>query len=259
MKEAFLSEIIFTRPEYLSGYSAWSGHIPFAFWLIEQFKPRTVVELGTHRGDSYLAFCQAVKKLNLSQKIRCYGVDTWEGDKHAGSYSSEIYQALAAYHDPKYADFSTLIRATFDEALSKFEDKSVDLLHIDGLHTYEAVKHDFETWFSKLSERAIVIFHDTMVHREDFGVHRFWGEISPRYPHFNFLHSHGLGVLAVGNQLAQPLEALFDERHQERLRLIFSTLGEGVISRQRLNRIESSKFWKVAKLGKKFLRIFSRS
>ena len=52
--------IIFASPRRLTPISAWHEHIPFAMFLVEIIKPRTIVELGTHYGDSYCAFCQAV-------------------------------------------------------------------------------------------------------------------------------------------------------------------------------------------------------
>lgn len=176
--------------------SAWLGHIPFASWLIEQLQPSTIVELGSHRGASFLGLCQAVQEQGLSARV--FAVDTWEGDEHAGFYGDDIYNELREYQQRNYAGISEMLRMRFSEALQYFQDGSVDLLHIDGLHTYEAVREDFETWLPKLSDRAVVMFHDTCVRERGFGVWQYWSEISQQYPSFEFTHTHGLGVLLVG-------------------------------------------------------------
>src|SRR5262249_12354936 len=146
--------------------TAWLEHAPFAFWLVGAQKPRVFVELGTYRGYSFLCVCQAVQHLGLG--TRCYAVDTWRGDEHGGPYDGSLLAELRAYHGSRYAGFSELVPATFDEAVEQFEDGSIDLLHLDGRHYYADVKHDFETWFSKLSSRAVVLFHDTT--ERTFGV-----------------------------------------------------------------------------------------
>ena len=210
--------------------TAWLGHEPFAFWLTDALKPASFVELGVHFGVSYCAFCEAVQSLGLP--TRCLGVDTWQGDEHAGHYAGErILADLRDYHDPIYGRFSTLRRGRFEEAAAEVADGSVDLLHIDGFHTYEAVRHDYETWAPKLSNRAIVLFHDTAVLDRGFGVHRFFAEVSANRPHFAFRHGHGLGVLAHGDALTPPLEALFgaDETEAQRIRTVFETLGERML------------------------------
>lgn len=202
MIEFTVSSSMLMMPRKLP-HSAWLGHIPFASWLLEIHRPRSIVELGTHRGASFLALCQAVESLQLSSRV--YAVDTWEGDEHAGFYGNEIYAELRDYQQRHYAGISEMMRMRFNEAIEYFEDGTVDLLHIDGLHTYDAVKEDFESWAPKLSERAVVLFHDTCVHEREFGVWRYWREISCSHPSFEFTHTHGLGVLLVGPERCERL------------------------------------------------------
>jgi hypothetical protein len=156
-------------------------------------------------------------------------VDTWQGDPHAGIYGPEVLGELRSFHDERFGAFSTLLQSTFDEALDHIEDGSIDLLHIDGLHTYEAVRHDFESWLPKLSDRAVVIFHDTNVRQQDFGVWRLWAELRRQYPSFELVHGHGLGVLAVGGDAPAPVVALCsltDPAAIAMIRTRFARLGE---------------------------------
>ena len=213
------------EPHTLSSPAPWAGHIPFAAWLMATLRPRTLVELGVYSGISYLAFCQAAVEHQVP--LRAWGVDTWEGDPHAGHYDASVLPKLRAEHDARYGHFSTLVQSLFDDALHTVPDASVDLLHIDGLHTYEAVRHDFETWKGKLSERAVVLFHDTAVRQGDFGVWRFWDEVTRDYPSLSFEHSNGLGVLLVGPQVPALLKDLARQPDRwAQAGRYFSALGE---------------------------------
>ncbi len=242
--------ILFSEPDRAVWPPSWIGHIPFAFWLVEALKPTTLVELGTHTGNSFSAFCQAVTALELP--TRCFAVDTWAGDPQAGYYGDTVYDELAPVLRSSYR-CADLLRMTFDEALSHFADGEIDLLHIDGFHTYEAVSHDFATWRSKLSRRGVVLFHDTTVRQETYEVWRFWDEITQHYPSFSFSHCNGLGVLLVGadvpasvrwlvdtpderqaiqqffERLGQRLEAVFNEKQQRQL---IKTLNQTITERQ---------------------------
>ncbi|WP_096700268.1 class I SAM-dependent methyltransferase [Magnetospirillum sp. 15-1] len=213
--------------------TSWVSHIPFAFWLVRALSPRLIVELGTHTGNSYFSLCQAVRDNQLS--TACFAVDTWTGDSHAGTYGEEIFQSVADHNDAHFGAFSTLIRSTFDDALGHFRDGSVDLLHIDGFHTAEAVAHDFSSWLPKISPRGVVIMHDINVRERDFGAWRIWEELRERYPSLEFLHGHGLGVLAVGGEIAPEIRRLLDcsgdTETLAHVRKLFSRLGQSLLER----------------------------
>lgn len=188
--------------------SSWSEHLPFMFCLISHLRPRRYVELGTHFGASFYAACQAVKRNALGSE--CIAIDLWQGDVHAGNYSEDVFERFVSVLESSYKDIGRYIRRDFDSASTQFAEGSIDLLHIDGLHTYEAVKNDFQTWLPKVSDCGVIIFHDTAVRERGFGVHRLWDEISGDYPSFNFTHGYGLGVIYAGSRPDTPGAMLLD-------------------------------------------------
>jgi len=223
-------EPLFWRSDRVGVESAWYGHVPFAHWIVAALSPRCIVELGTHNGVSYAAFCGAVQRQGLG--TRCFAVDTWAGDAQAGFYGEDVFNGLRQYHDQRFGAFSTLVRSAFEDALGVVPDGTVDLLHIDGLHTYDAVRRDFDSWRGKLSGRAVVLFHDTNVREGAFGVWKLWAELQQEHPSFEFLHAHGLGVLAVGPEvpaLVGALTGLHDIKAVGAVRERFAQLGERCI------------------------------
>lgn len=180
-------------PKYVE-QSSWWQHVPIAHWIISATKPKTVVELGTHYGVSFFAFCEAAEA--YAHDCFVYAVDSWEGDAQSGKYGRDVLSTVKNHWLKNHKKNSRLIKGKFEDALEYFGDGKIDLLHIDGFHTYDAVKNDFETWRRKLSKTAIILFHDINVRENNFGVWRFWEELKETkdYKFIELLNGHGLGI-----------------------------------------------------------------
>ena len=226
-------------------YSPWAGHRNFAYDYIANIKPALVVELGTHYGSSFFAFLQAVED-GFSPDTQLYGVDAWSpvpgNDWTTKEYEIDIYKiflnTLAAYDVKAYP-----IKKSFDQALIDFESKSIDLLHIDGTHTYEAVRHDYESWLPKLKDNAVVFFHDisktSYLHKDS--APKFWEELKSQTQYtLEFDHCYGLGILCkseknfaslkeVDFDYYQGLNNRFDVENRDALRKNYFRLNSNEI------------------------------
>lgn len=198
-------EMAFTPIETLVP-SAWSRLVPVMFGLVALLRPRRFVELGSHYGCSFFAANQAMQALNV--KSEAIAIDTWQGDPQAGHYTETVFEDFTHLLRTRYPERSHYIRSRFEDAVGCFENGSIDLLHIDGLHTYDAVRTDFETWLPKMSDRGVVIMHDTTVYERGFGVWQLWRDIAAHYPTMNLLHCHGLGIVYVGTRKGRFAETL---------------------------------------------------
>jgi predicted O-methyltransferase YrrM len=95
---------------------------------------------------------------------------------------------------------------TRSRLLETLQGRQLDLLMIDGDHTYEGVKRDFEMYSPLVRQGCPIAFHDILSHPEDQAceVDRFWEETKDAYRHMEFVDPHrdrqgrqygGLGIL----------------------------------------------------------------
>jgi len=125
----------------------------------------TAVEVGTMLGANLKRMERSLNPKNL------YAIDPWRTVQNFGknyqpfgnSWSTdqqleEAYQMVLNWSK----DYSNvkLIRETSQEACEKFENKSIDFIHIDADHTYKSVKNDINIWWSKLKDGGIMSGHD---------------------------------------------------------------------------------------------------
>ena len=185
--------------------SAWTGHRSFAEWLVGRMKPKVVVDLGMDFGYSTFVFAAAGKP----HGTEVFGIDMFEADINTGP--RQTFETVKAQIKEHALDNLTVLRAEFG-SVAKVWARAVDILHIDGLHSFEAVKADFDAWSPHVRAGGVILFHDTNVTAKEsasfmhFKVKEFFDTLPQEFCH-NFLHSAGLGVFTKNKELLAEIRA----------------------------------------------------
>ena len=200
--------------------SPWAGHRLFIYDFIAWLTPKRIVELGSFYGCSAFAMLQAIKDFKLDTEF--YGIDLWKRfDLYTyDDYREDIYNKYKEINDKCFSEQkSFMIRESFDEAAEKFKEESIDLLHIDGSHEYEAVEHDFMTWIEKVDKRGIILFHDInegIISGKILGSHYFWEHIKKQYEcYYEFEYSFGLGILFLDKNIYHDFLNIIDVKYYQ--------------------------------------------
>jgi predicted O-methyltransferase YrrM len=175
--------------------SAWTGHQSFAMWLVETMKPDTIVELGVDYG--YSTFCFAAPSIGT-----VYGIDWFNGDYQTG-YRNTYSDVMSNIERGGFNNIE-IITGRFEE-VAKTWDKPIDILHIDGLHTYDNVRSDYETWTPFLRDGGIVLMHDTISFPDEVG--KLYNNIN--LPKLNLKNSAGLGIVCTDTDLMDKIFKTF--------------------------------------------------
>lgn len=163
---------------------------------IERRAPKRVVEIGTARGGTLFLLLQALRK-----DAHVVSVDLPHGPFGGGypHWKIPFFQALA-FGGPKL----TLMRGKSQSKEMRDEVRNAlggpaDFLFIDGDHTYEGVKADFELYSELAAPGAMVAFHDIVPHAaNEVGVDRFWREVSAGREHRTLVRDWDQGTCGIG-------------------------------------------------------------
>jgi predicted O-methyltransferase YrrM len=168
--------------------------------ILKDLKPKIILEIGTAGGGTLYLFTRII-----DPEATIISVDL-PGGTFGGGYSEwkiPLYQSFT-----KNGQKIKLLRAdshnpkTFKLVKTILADKKVDFLFIDGDHTYEGVKRDFNMYSSLVKEGGIIAFHDIVEHdpRSSCKVNKFWNEIKNDHEYLEIIKDRkqkwaGIGVI----------------------------------------------------------------
>jgi len=157
--------------------------------LVEKERPQSVLEVGTAKGGSFYIWSRYLDSID-----RLISLDL-PGGRFGGGYDERKTDIFSMFSPSKEMDF---VRADSHQSntynqVSELVDDSIDFLFIDGDHTYEGVKQDFEMYSKLVSEGGIIALHDIATHPNNKDVvkkrrqnvddieerHLLWGEGHP--------------------------------------------------------------------------------
>jgi predicted O-methyltransferase YrrM len=125
----------------------------------------TFVELGCYKGKSTSFIGVEIHK--RKRDINFFAVDSFQGATNSTDANeikayegiSEIEESYTYNVAPIGNKIKTIVSLT-DEAAQYFEDGSVDVIFVDGGHSYEVVKADILAWLPKMKTGGIMAGHD---------------------------------------------------------------------------------------------------
>jgi predicted O-methyltransferase YrrM len=164
---------------------------------VRKLNPSTVLEIGTSMGGTLYLWTRLARPDALILSLDL------PGGKFGGGYSpfrTPVYRRFAREQQKLHLmRANSHDRPTFQEVTRLLGDQKIDLLFIDGDHTYDGVKMDWEMYSSLVRPGGLVVFHDVAGNYEDTQVKRFWDSIKTGYEYREYMvhpvGHYGIGVL----------------------------------------------------------------
>ncbi len=148
---------------------------------IKKLQPEVIVEIGTFKGGTLFVFCR------LSAAVRKVVSIDLPGGEYGGGYHFRRCRLYREFLFDRPRASMELIRGdshrseVMQELQLRLAGRPIDFLYIDGDHTYEGVRSDFEMYSPLVRSGGLIAFHDIATQKAGCGVHRLWAELRDRY------------------------------------------------------------------------------
>lgn len=164
---------------------------------VRELNPANLLEIGTARGGTLFLWTQLAQ-----QNATIVSVDLPYG-KFGGGYPRRralLYRRFAGRNQRLHLlRLDSHAGSTLQKAKQLFRGSQVDFLFIDGDHTYDGVRRDWEMYSSLVRPGGIVAFHDVAGNYDDTQVKRLWDSIKDGFTHREYVVNpggeYGIGVL----------------------------------------------------------------
>ncbi len=168
--------------------------------IFQELNPQYIMEIGTANGGTLFCFCKLARN-----DATIISIDLPEGPFGGGypEWKIPIYQAFTKENQKLY-----LLREDShkQETLEKVKEilngNQLDFLFIDGDHSYEGVKKDFEMYSPLVRKGGIIAFHDIVFGPPEYAgeVVKFWEEIKNKFFYKEFIKNKkqigcGIGIV----------------------------------------------------------------
>lgn len=164
---------------------------------VVRLRPHSVLEIGTANGGTLFLLTRVAEPQATIISVDLPGGQFGEG--------------YALWRMPLYMRFATrkqsihLMRGDShsDEMSGRVRNRlgnnQLDLVFIDGDHSYEGVKADFELYAPLVRKGGMIAFHDIVdCTDKECQVNRFWNQIKQRYRHLEFIEDKAQGWAGIG-------------------------------------------------------------
>ena len=171
------------------------------YGLIRQQKPKTLLCIGSRYGYIPAVMAQACKDNDIG---KVDFVDAGYGENDKNHWTGKAYwktkAGLDSFKNFNLQRYIKIFVQTTKQFKKKYPHKKYDYIYIDGDHSYEGVKFDYQEFWQNLNQNGYMIFHDICVKgilpEGEYGVWKLFNEIKKKKPYLTINHSYsGLGII----------------------------------------------------------------
>jgi len=179
--------------------------------FLKKRPPKIVVEIGTAKGGTFFALCQTARPDATVVSIDLPGGPFGPrlGEPHgseSGGYERKDQKVFKSYgkenQNLHFIRKDSHLESTKRELVKLLDGEKIDLLLIDGDHSYMGAKRDWELYSPLVKENGLIALHDILFHPKvpECQVDRVWSEIKDRFKYEEFIDRNdsqwgGIGLI----------------------------------------------------------------